>query len=119
VSQLAHATNLYELEQGVRFKPSTGMQWGAMRPAYLKELPKDVTGTIDLNWNDQIATPMTYTVLGGSESETKDLCRAIQRQTVGSEEIPLLTWNNSMSLPQSTGCFQPATTTLYVAYAKY
>ena len=120
VSQLAHATSLYELEQGRRFMPSQGMPWQELTPGYIKELPKDVTGRIDLNWNERISTPIAYTVLGGPVDDARSLCAAIVKQTQSLDEIPARTWNHStMTLPGNAGCVSIADDTMFVAYAKY
>ncbi len=100
--------------------PSKGMPWQALVPGYIKQLPKDVTGTIDLNWNETIPTPITYTVLGGSVDEAKALCKAIVRQTQNLDAVPAATWNKTtMTVPANAGCLSFTDETLFVAYARY
>jgi hypothetical protein len=120
VSQLGHATNLYEVQEGVKFMPSTGMPWQAMVPGYIKALPKDVTGTIDLNWNETIPTPITYTVLGGTVEEARSLCKAIVKQTQSLDAVPARTWNKTtMTVPSNAGCISINDDTMFVAYSRY
>jgi type II secretory pathway pseudopilin PulG len=112
VSQVAHAANLYELQEGRKVADGSPT---ALAPSYIKSIPTNPEWVSGLEIGSATRFRLVFAPMGSSE-QMASVCKAIQKQTNGSETVPDI--GGADELTGSVGCYMTGTSRTRVVWAK-
>ncbi len=112
VSQVAHAANMYQLQEGKKIPDGSPT---LLAPGYIKTIPVNSDWVSGLEIGSATNFRLVFAPMGSSESMST-VCRAINRQTSGSDTVPDI--GGADELVGNVGCYMTGTSRTRVVWAK-
>jgi len=112
VSQVAHAVNLYELQEGRKLPDGSPT---LLAPSYIKTIPVNPDWVSGLEIGSATRFRLVCAPIGSSESMV-NVCKAVNRQTSGSDVVPDIA--GADELVGNVGCYVTGTSRTRVVWAK-
>jgi hypothetical protein len=112
VSQVAHAANLYEVQEGRKVPDGSPT---LLAPGYIKSIPTNSDWVSGLEIGSATSFRVVFAPMGSSTA-MQNVCKAINRQTNGSENVPDI--GGADELVGTVGCYVTGASRTRVVWAK-